>query len=167
MLRRFRADKTSPIECKTDKGNAFSFQEPRAAADVEAMLSAYSACIADNNSDGSGTGCQRGAAADSASTGGGGGTTGSAASSGDGARAACGAVALAVVGGKMAEGINFGDGLGRWRLRSLLCMWTTAAGLLCSSCSCFCHGPVLFVSSEGIQILSPFFCRCVVMVAMP
>ena len=63
------------------------FREPRTAAAVETTLQQYAECAVG-----------RGHASAGGSDGSGGG----------------GALMLCVVGGKLAEGINFGDGLGRW-----------------------------------------------------
>jgi chromosome transmission fidelity protein 1 len=89
------------------------FVEPRGAAEVEAMLARYAAAALGASS---GNGKAGGSAGD-AMAGGGGGDSGGGrdqeAGSSGGAAPPPGALLLCVMGGKLSEGINFGDGLGR------------------------------------------------------
>ena len=54
------------------------------------------------------------------------------AAGGEGTSTARGAMLLCVVGGKMAEGINFGDGLGRWDPDAHMHLWPIRESLSCA-----------------------------------
>ena len=142
------------------------FREPRSAGEVEACLTEYADCIASAAAGGSSA---RGASSSGGGGGGGSGskavaTLGSAGkpavhaaqsenssgnqgggsraggSGGSGGSALSGAVMLCVVGGKLAEGINFGDALGR----CVLARWIAKPFLLaCSSADLFSASLIL------------------------
>jgi chromosome transmission fidelity protein 1 len=85
------------------------FVEPRGAAEVEAMLARYAAAALGGGGKAVGGGVGGGGAADGGDSGGGRDQE----AGGGGGGAPPGALLLCVMGGKLSEGINFGDGLGR------------------------------------------------------
>lgn len=100
------------------------FKEPRAANEVEAMLQQYANCIS-QSSGMAGTACKAGTAAS---------PTGKA-----GAAAVTGGLMLCVVGGKLSEGINFGDGFGRSASSTLLSQPLSDMSNNYSNAYSYCH----------------------------